>query len=165
MKVRNEFSLIRRAIIDILGVAKEPLIDSFLWESLPLISSADAKQLASEINLNLSGSQSWMTPLEFREIAKSAFISQHGSPFSSTDFDAEIVSFLRQKGFAVPAPILFADTNWSTWFFGLAISPSGALELWRFHRTAMSGIPMNDWFLLQCGGEWMILNRPQEYIH
>jgi hypothetical protein len=165
IKVRDEFSLIRKAFIDILGVSKELLIDSFLWESLPLISTPAAIKLASELNLNLSWSQSWMTPIEFREIAKGAFITKQGSPFSNIDFDAEIVNFLRQKGLAVPAPILFADTNWSTWFFGLAVSPAGTLELWRFHRTAMSGVPMNVWFHLQCEGEWVILNRPQEYIY
>jgi hypothetical protein len=161
--MRGEFLRFRKGLIELLGVAKEPFIDSFLLESLPLINPTEAGHLASELGLSTPFEDSWITPVEFREKAKSAFIAKQRSPFSSLDLDEKIVTLLRQKGFAAPSPILFADTNWSAWFFGLAISPSGSLQLWRFSRTAMSGIPMNAWFRLQCGGEWIILDRPQEY--
>ncbi len=161
--IKGELSRFRRTLLELLGPTRESLLDSFLWESLPLIKPEVATQVGHEMGITISLSQTWITPLEFREIAKATFISQQGSPFSSLDFDEEVAAVLRKKGLAAPKPLLFADTNWSTWFFGLAISPSGALTVWRFHRTGMSGVPMNAWFRLQCGNEWIILNRPQEY--
>ena len=161
--IKGEFARFRRTLLELLGPAKESLLDSFLWESLPLIKPEVATQVGHEMGITISVSQTWITPLEFRERVKTAFISKQGSPFSSFDLDEEVATILRNKGLAAPKPILFADTNWSAWFFGLAISPGGALSVWRFHRTGMSGVPMNAWFRLQCGGEWIVLNRPQEY--
>lgn len=153
----------RESALEILGRQKEALIDSFLYESLPLISSQEATHLAKSLGLDLSLESPWVTPIGFREWIKSAFISAQRSPFSTSDVDEQMAALLRQKGWAAPRPLLFADTNWSSWLFGLSISPSGKLDLWRFTRTAMSGVPMPEWFRLQCGGEWVILNRPNEY--
>lgn len=159
----SDLPSIRRTLIEILGEPQLPLIDSFFWESLPLIDDARANEVAHQLGLHHTFEQPLITPTELREHLKLAFIKKNGLPLSSVDLDTEIAEILRQKGLAAPKPHLFADTNWSTWFFGIAFSPSGHLELWRFHRTGMSGIPMNSWFQLQCGEEWVLFNRPQEY--
>lgn len=161
--IKGEFARFRKLLLELLGPSKESLLDSFLWESLPLIKPETATQIGHEMGITISLSKTWVTPLDFRENAKASFIVRQGSPFASLDLDEEVASILRKKGLAAPKPILFADTNWSAWFFGLAISPSGAPAVWRFHRTGMSGVPMNAWFRQQCGNEWIILNRPQEY--
>jgi hypothetical protein len=161
--IQGSLPRFRQTLLELLGNGKKALIDRFLFESVPLISRENGVHRARELGVSVTFSERWTTPLEFREMVKAAFLARQGSPFSSVDLDEQIAALLRQKGWAAPKPILFADTNWSTWFFGLCVAPSGALELWRFSRTGMSGIPMDDWFRLQCNGEWVILNNPQEY--
>jgi len=155
--------LLRASWLEILGSDKEPFVDGFLFEALPLLPPEAAESLTQELGLPLAF-DSWLTPLEFREQVKIGLIARQGAPFSSIDIDATIADFLRSKGLAAPQPILFADTNWSSWLFGLNVSPTtGALELWRFPRTAMSGVPMNGWFRHQCQDSWTLFHRPQEY--
>jgi len=131
----------------------EAFVDSFLYESLPLIDQKIANSLAP-----LFDDQPFFTPVEVRERLKTL-----SYPFSLSDIDEQIAAELRKRGLAAPRPILFADTNWSAGFFGLAFSPAGTFDLWRFNRTGMSGTPMRHWFHLQRNGTWIILTRPQEY--
>ncbi len=144
----------------------EALVDSFLYESLPLIEAKHAIDLAKEFAPSpesFFGDQSFYTPVQFKERVKMASLSLFPSPLIAIDLDAQIASSLRAKNLAAPRPILFADTNWSAGFFGLAISPSGLLNLWRFQRTGMTGSPMRQWFDLQRNGSWVLLNHPEEY--
>jgi hypothetical protein len=148
----------------------EAFVDAFLYESLPLIESSQALAIAVEfvgnrvlLNESLFSDQKYVTPIHFRERTKAVALSGFTSPLISIDLDEKIATRLRTIGLAAPKPILFADTNWSAGFFGLAISPSGTFDLWRFQRTAMSGTPMRQWFDLQRNGSWIVLNRPEEY--
>jgi hypothetical protein len=64
-------------------------------------------------------------------------------------------------------PLLFADTNWSNWFFGWVGNPSSQeLELWRLNRTGTEGFPMQDWkeWLSESNtSPWILLTNPKEY--
>lgn len=160
----------RQLLLDSLSPDREPLVDAFLYESLPLMERKKAVTFSAELSGLKSSSMEiffadspWITPVDFRERLKSILALQNKSPFSSIDVDEKIASALRERGYAAPKPILFADTNWAAGFFGLAISASGSLDLWRFQRTGMTGSPMRKWFQLQSEGDWIILTRPQEY--
>ena len=155
-----------RTLLLEIGSSGSAMVDSFLYESLPLIEAKQAALLASELVgpcTSFFTDQAYFTPTLFRERVKAIFLSKLNSPLSSEDLDETIAQFLRLKGLAAPKPILFADTNWSAGLFGLAISPSCSFELWRFHRTAMMGTPMPQWFDLQKDGSWVVLSRPEEY--
>jgi len=143
----------------------ESLVDSFLYESLPLINPQKATALGAEIAPCESFFQDapFYTPTFFRERVKAAALAQAKSPLFAEDLDERIAAMLRSHGLAAPRPILFADTNWSVGFFGLAISPTGLLSLWRCQRTGLSGTPMHQWFDLQRNGTWIALTRPEEY--
>jgi hypothetical protein len=64
--------------------------------------------------------------------------------------------------------VLFADTNWSGWYFGFVKNPTTErLELWRLNRTATQGFPMTDWkqwFDPSNTSAWVVLNQPKEYM-
>ncbi len=165
----NIFSL-RAHWIDCLDVNQAPLIDSFLYESLPLIHQKAALMIGSSIAgfdqkylESYFSDSSYFTPVDIRERLKASLIARARTPFSGIDLDAEIAASLRDRNLAAPMPILFADTNWSAGFFGLAISPQKTLDLWRFHRTGMMGTPMKNWCNLQKDGTWIALCCPEEY--
>jgi hypothetical protein len=160
----------RNHLIDCAGKTLDPLVDAFLYESLPLIHQKTALIIGAEIGgfdqkrlEPYFADASFFTPVDFKERLKAAFIARARAPFSEVDLDANIAASLRERNLAAPMPILFADTNWSAGFFGLAISPQGSLNLWRFHRTGMTGTPMRAWFDLQKEGSWIVLCRPKEY--
>jgi hypothetical protein len=141
-------------------------VDTFLHESLPLIEKDRAATIASKFVgrcESLFKDTTYYTPKDLREIIKAAWLSKSNSPLSSVDLDEEIATYLRSEGLAPPRPIIFADTNWSVGFFGLCIGPSGKLSFWRFHRTGMTGVPMESWFHLQKDGTWIILTKPEQY--
>jgi hypothetical protein len=150
--VREGLPAVRMAFIQALPRHRDPetLVDSFLYESLPLI---DAKVVG------LPGG-AYYTPMEAKEQLKMV-----RSGFSSEDLDLKFAEQLRRQSMAAPAPILFADTNWSSGFFGLAISPNHELNLWRFQRTGMAGYVMRNWFQRQQKGLWTLFTQPQEYTY
>jgi len=159
----------RAVLIECAGIKEAPRVDSFLYESLPLMHKKAALLVAPEISgLDDKYLQSYFadspffTPVDFRERLKLAMCK---SVLSENDLDLEIAAALRTRKLAAPKPILFADTNWTAGLFGLAISAEKKLDLWRFQRTAMTGVPMRAWFHLQKESPWIALCRPQEYSH
>jgi len=81
----------------------------------------------------------------------------------------EVVETLRAQGLMAPPPLLFADTNWPFYLFGLVAGPAGREpELWRVDPLGIDGQPMAEWHhLLQQGNDqpWGILNNPNEYLN
>ena len=86
--------------------------------------------------------------------------------FSNTDWDLKIAETMAALNLR-PKTCLFADTNWSGWFFGFVTNPgTGQLELWRLNRNGTQGFPMSDWKDWLSGKNkepWVILSRPDEY--
>lgn len=93
--------------------------------------------------------------------------------FGKTTFPRDyhkLISQAAQKlGFAMPMPLLFADTNWVHDEFGFVVNPGTAqCELWRFDPIGNKGAPMSVW------GEWLngsrkdltwgVYIRPYEYV-
>ena len=71
-------------------------------------------------------------------------------------------------GYAMPAPIIFADTNWTKDFFAFVVNPgTSTLQFWRVDSTGRIGFPMsiwNDWLNgRDKEARWGILTRPDEY--
>lgn len=168
--LREKLPAFRQALLESLPEDRGEFVDAFLYETLPLIERQKAASLAAELLGEKIGAiepffqdAPWITPVHFRERVKLIFAIRGKSPFYSVDIDGKIATALRERGLVAPKPILFADTNWSAGFFGLAISASGGFDLWRFHRTGMTGVPMRKWFQLQCEGEWIVFHKAREY--
>lgn len=159
----------RNALIDSLSMRiknKEVLIDGALYEQCPLFEANEAQDILAKI----LGAQpphldrSFYGPYELYQIAQKVMATAF---FSPVDLDTKICEKLRDMGIC-STPVLFADTNWSEWFFGFTLNPSTEeLELWRLNRTGMRGFPMHDWkewFSSQNIAPWTILSQPKEYL-
>jgi hypothetical protein len=84
------------------------------------------------------------------------------------DCHKQIACAMQKLGFAMPAPILFADTNWVKDYFGFTANPgTGNFELWRFDVTGTEGAPMSMWKHWVDGTQreppWGIYIHPHEY--
>lgn len=177
---------LRQALIHALqGVRKAPplrlasWIDSWLYEELPIYSQQEAKQWLQIVleecrqkghsfSLPLpSFSGDYVSGAQCLSTIKAFLFQQKPQPFSAIDWDQELVQILRKKGALYPEPLLFADTNWSTWCFGWILNPlTEKLELWRCQRTGTQAIPMHDWepwLSTQNTLPWVVLTQPHEY--
>jgi hypothetical protein len=87
---------------------------------------------------------------------------------TSVDYHLQIALAAQQLGYAMPAPIIFADTNWVKEEFGFLVNPGTAvLELWRVDYTGTQGFPMSSWKQWLNGSrpnqKWAVYTKPSEY--
>ena len=153
------------------------IVDSHLYEQMFLLSGDRIQEaltaiLKSVLNKNVAQAiahvgQTFMGPYELHQTAKSILLEVYQTPFGAIDWDEKIASQIRRLGLSYPHLILFADTNWSGWFFGFVANAfTGQTELWRLNRIGTQGYPMNDWkqWLSPANKTpWVLLPRPEEY--
>lgn len=87
---------------------------------------------------------------------------------TNVDYHGLIAEAAQNLGFAMPPPILFADTNWVKEDFCFVINPgNGRLELWRGDYTGRSLAPMSSWEQWLDGSRrdrtWGVYTKPYEY--
>jgi hypothetical protein len=74
---------------------------------------------------------------------------------------------MRKLQLAPPEPLLFADTNWSKFFFAFLVNPAnGEFELWRIDKIGLIGQPMNEWKHYLDGSSqdpWRVYIDPGQY--
>jgi hypothetical protein len=74
----------------------------------------------------------------------------------------------QRLGLALPAPVLFADSNWSQNYFGFLVNPgTEQLEFWRTDYLALNPLPMSEWRTSLDGSHsqpWAVYTQPTEYI-
>lgn len=175
----------RNAVLNHLGHhrAFESSLDAFLREALPLIPGHEAKghleellmPLISEAQLQslpiseslLATNNSFFTAKEIKYIAKICLSKVLKNSGQNVDFHELVTQRAQTLGLAPPSPLLFADTNWSLFYFGFIFNPgTEKLELWRFDATGSEGVPMNSWKHWMDGSEkkpWNLYIRPAEY--
>jgi len=149
-------------------------VDSVLFENAPLLPVSEAKKAIQKVIENVlgripsieKGISSYLNPAEIHQAVLSFVLEETRSPVSVRDWQREIANAMRTLDFCPPAPLLFADTNWSGWFFGFLPNPAtGELELWRFNRIGTQGAPMADWKEWLSGSNsspWVVLSNPKE---
>jgi len=171
------------------SILNENEIDSSLYSLLPLFHRSELKERLE----NLYDAIPELSP-EYRQIFFDIFEAASQSYTQATMMDADalqrifkgllsmtlqttasnvdyhtIVSHAAQKlGYAMPAPIIFADTNWVKEEFGFVLNPgSGRFELWRIDATGRIGHPMTIWEQWLNGSRkditWGIYTKPYEY--
>ena len=152
---------------------KEALIDSFLYENEFLLNPTEGKEALLKIlsslgsfNLKEPIDLPFWGPLDLYNGAKRAILQSSMNAISEIDWDAKIAKVMRSLKL-LPDALLFADTNWSGWFFGFVQNPlSAQLELWRLNRTATIGSPMiewKEWMGPQTSSPWVLFPERIEY--
>lgn len=121
-------------------------IDGFLYEALPLFAPEEASDALGRLGVPVPELQGeFFLSRDLMRMAKQNLVREKGL-FSSIDWDLQLTLAARDAGIAYPAPILFGDTNWSDWSFGIVRNiATGEAELWRLSRTGLSGLPMTEW--------------------
>ena len=161
-------------------------IDSVLYESLPFFPSYKLKEGIAEIfdkidpdkktaaielydqYLPRSMSDEFLAANRLKEIALALLILIYKKTALPYDAASKIAQASRDAGYAIPEPIIFADTNWMRDYFGVTVNPgTGNSELWRFDYTGTKGAPMSSWKHWLDGSrrkpDWGIFNRYFEY--
>lgn len=146
------------------------MTDSFLYEHARLFSKEEVRQLFSFLQKKLPFLQSdsiiyrdfaFLGIGELHSLIKETALAKMQTSAASVDWDMKILHCMQQAGLVFPHLILFADTNWSDWFFGFVSNGfTNAVELWRLNRTGMKGFPMHGWkkwFSSQNKIPWKIL--------
>lgn len=152
-------------------------LDSFLYQSLPLVPGKQWKALARRLLPDLRSAlfeeilqrlpdvpSAFLTARAVKELAKACYLMTAGTPFLSFDLSHHIAKHARFIGLAAPTPVLFADTNWTGNYFGFVVNPgTGGLELWRLDRTLSQGFPMSAWKHFVNGSDrkpWTVITTP-----
>lgn len=164
-------------------------IDAFLYSQIPLISLPQIKDQVEAILREMPGIESGKIPeiLEILDnhlgvsyetsilgaeglqgLVKGLLCLAYKTTSLSWDCHKQIACVMQKLGFAMPAPILFADTNWVTDYFGFTANPgTGNFELWRFDVTGTKGAPMSMWKHWLDGTQrdppWGVYIHPHEY--
>lgn len=87
---------------------------------------------------------------------------------TSIDYHERIAQAAQKLGYAMPRPLLFADTNWVKDYFAFTVNPgTGRLELWRVDILGSTGYPMSLWDHWLNGSQrqatWGVYTKPYEY--
>ena len=164
-------------------------IDGFLFSNLPLFSVYELKdrlhqildllpgltsekisqimQLFDQIPLSRGG-QSIIGAQQLQEICKAFLCLSEISTTTPHDYHLHISLAAQKLGFAMPSPLIFADTNWAKDMFGFIVNPgTGKLEFWRVDYTGSNGFPMTSWKQWVDGSRsdrrWGIYIKPFQY--
>ncbi|KAG6558659.1 hypothetical protein RHABOEDO_000075 [Candidatus Rhabdochlamydia oedothoracis] len=153
-------------------------IDAFLYQQLPLTPAANCKKdlqklLSSVLNPKMQEiieqfslpKAAFISAAQMKKIAKSCLLLAQ----NSIGFSFDIHSFITHAAYKIglsPRCLIFADTNWSGFYFGFVINPGTQdLELWRFDASQSMGFPMSSWkkWLESENKPWIVYVKPSEY--
>lgn len=164
-------------------------IDSLLYSTLPLFPISELRNRLQKILNNLpdlisekisqtlhlfdriplsTGKFSVLGAQQLQEICKALLCLSEVSSTTYCDYHLQISLVAQKIGFAMPTPLIFADTNWVKDMFGFVINPgTGRLELWRLDYTGSTGYPMASWKQWMDGSrpdlKWGVYVKPFEY--
>jgi hypothetical protein len=105
---------------------------------------------------------------QLQDIAKGLICLTFAETTSEIDYHALIAAAAQKLGYALQAPLIFADTNWVEEDFGFVVNPgNGNLELWRCDPIGREGHPMSSWEQWLNGSRrditWGIYTKPFQY--
>jgi hypothetical protein len=141
-----------------------------LFEIIPSLNQEQRDQLIQTFDMASRAfpQQSMIDAETFQGICKGLLCLTFEETTSEVDYHDLVSKAAQQLGYAMPAPILFADTNWVKEEFGFVVNPgSGDFELWRVDHIGRIGAPMTHWEQWLNGSRkdihWGIYTKPYEY--
>ncbi len=164
-------------------------LDSFLYASLPLSPLYELKerlhkifqllpglnaqkiehllQLFEQIPLS-KGRAMYIGAQQLQDICKALLCLSQIQTTGAYDYHLQVSLAAQKLEFAMPTPLIFADTNWVKDEFGFVVNPgTGKLELWRVDYTGSQGYPMSSWKQWMDGSrpdlKWGVYVKPFEY--
>ena len=155
-------------------------IDSFLYEMLPITPGTEWKRALYTLLQDLDHIRLtelldsfpdipclMMSAKTLKTLAKTFYMLTQDSCSFSFDLHQYIEKKASKHGFAPPLAMIFADTNWTSYYFGFIVNPgTNLLELWRLDYTGSSGSKMSMWQKFLDGTDhslWNIYTHPFEY--
>lgn len=164
-------------------------LDSLLFEILPYTNAKNAYENISKLldEVNFLATEHKQGALEFvrsaletiplsqyisarrlQDIAKAAIVWSVRKTSYPIDIHQQVASSAQKLGLALPAPLIFADTNWVKDFFAFVVNPgTGNLDFWVVDCNGTSGSPMSHWRMWLNGSRrertWGIYSKPHEY--
>jgi len=163
-------------------------VDSLLFKHLPLFSTFQLENRVSDIlellpgitsekqkdilrlleQIPLSRFTSVMSAYDLQEACKALICLYEMKTSSFYDYHLHVNLAARKLGYAMPSPLIFADTNWIKDEFGFVVNPgTSRLELWRLDYIGSTGYPMSSWKEWVNGNnpthKWGIYVKPLEY--
>lgn len=137
---------------------------------LPMLQASDMSRIMELFDLLPLSTESFSVvgAQQLQEICKALVCFSSLSTTTPYDPHLHISLAAQTLGFAMPSPLLFADTNWVKEMLGFTVNPgTGAFELWRFDYTGSIGYPMTSWKQWVNGSRsdlrWGIYVKPYEY--
>jgi len=142
-------------------IALTDRIDGFLRSAFPLITIPELEELLQDFPKAVQ--EQFGSKRQLLYTSAGAYDHLHRLIGS---FDLLDKAFVKH-GLLPPPPLLFADTNWSRFFFGFGYNPGiGALDLWRLDFRLREGYPLSVWRPFLDGSmpkPWGVLTSPSEY--
>lgn len=110
------------------------VLDAFLYESLPLTEVffvkiqvrailSDLCDCSGTLDLFSEFEAPFITAKELKDLAKAVYLLSAQSLFPPINLHESIAKRAEKLGISPPSPLIFADTNWSQFFFAFVINP------------------------------------------
>jgi len=151
-------------------------LDSALYTLLPFFDRSELEEKVScilaalgigPVKLSAKELPAILSAQDLHEIVAIELRNIENRDHSATFWHQKILHAMQKLGYAMPEPILCADTNWSKSYFGFCVSPATLrLEFWRFDAIGLSGRPISAWKPYLDGTtrrEWGLLTDSREY--
>jgi hypothetical protein len=141
-----------------------------LYAAIPQIEGERRQNLVRLLDLCLPSfsQEPLISAPKLQEICKSLLCLELEETSAEWDYHALVSQAAESLGLAMPAPLIFADTNWMKDYFGFLFNPGSAkFELWRIDQTGRVGSPMSYWEEWLDGSrqdlKWGVYTKPYEY--
>lgn len=119
-----------------------------LWDNLPDINPdlrAKLNQTLTEA-LEFPCKGAWIDAQTLQDACLALLCLSLGKTALPVNLTQQVIHAAQELRFAMPLPILFADTNWINDLFGFLVNPgTGDFELWRIDALGRTGTPMSSW--------------------
>lgn len=167
MKSLPKIRLRLRDFRDLLG----PGADALIYQSFPLIPGNELRKAVYNLiedttffDQKVKRVPTFVTSRELYELCLALLMLKHDSATSQENLPLQLRQMMQEQNLALPAPIIFADTNWTKDHFGFVVNPgTDQLELWRTDPLGVEAEPMHAWFANSLGKSWGIYTNPVEY--
>ncbi|NCF71807.1 MAG: hypothetical protein GWP59_08920, partial [Chlamydiales bacterium] len=160
---------IEGAILSAFPLIKVTDVQSLLTDSVAHVAGVNKDLLNDEVNRILSSGFEFLyiTYADFIDLCLLTLIQLTKKISAENDLLEELESYLIKEGVAFPKAIVFADTNWSHFYFSFVYSiTSQSIELWRSDCNGRKGRPMTSWKKHLKGSKdsvWGVYKKPHEY--